>query len=499
MSTKIYFFGCRTHKKPFKFVNLQKYQSFIKMLQTYTILIIVFLLGFNLQAQEKWTLESCINHAITNNIQIKQQELNTKYYQNLERQSKFSILPNLNTGANQTYTFGRSIDPYTNEFSTDNFRSNNFSVNSSMTIFGGLQKINNVRKSNFDLQASIQDLQKAKNDIALNIAAAYLQVLYNEEMFKAAELQLGVTKLQHDKTQRLVEAGSLAKGSLLEVDAQIASEELQLINLENQLLISNLTLKQILDLDSVANFNIDKPIIENLDGKLIVYSVDQIFNEAITNLPQIKSAEYKVKSSEADLCSAKGGMSPRLSLNAGWGTGYSEARTKGQYVPTTVEIGYTESGESVFADSYSYVSENYPFSEQFKDNASTSLSFNLSIPIFNNWQVNTNISNAKISLLNSKLSLDLTKQQLYKEIQQAYADAIAAFRKYNAATKALASIQESFRYTQQKFDVGMVSSFDFNAAKNNLLKAESDVLQAKYEYVFKSKILDFYRGDTIKL
>lgn len=449
--------------------------------------------------QQVWSLEDCVNHAINNNIQIKQQELSTKYYQNLEKQSKLDILPSLNTGAQQTYTFGRSVDPYTYEFSTENFKSNNFYVNSSLTVFNGLQKINNIRKSNFDLQASIQDLEKAKNDIALNIAAAYLQVLYSEEMYKAAELQLGVTKLQQEKTKKLVDAGSLAKGNLLEVDAQIASEELQLVNLENQLATSYLTLKQILDLDSVKDFNILKPDLATIDGKLIVYSVDEIYNQALTSLPQIKSAEYKVKSNEAGLCSAKGNMSPRVSLNGSWGTGYSEARTKGQYVPTIMQIGYTESGEYVYSDSYSYVSETYPFSEQFKDNASTSLSINLSIPIFNNWQVNTGVSNAKINLLNSKLSLDLTRQQLYKEIQQAYADAIAAFKKYNAANKALESIKESFRYTQQKFDVGMVSSFDYNAAKNNMLKAESDVLQAKYEYVFKSKILDFYRGDAIKL
>ena len=450
-------------------------------------------------AQDKWTLEKCVNYAIENNIQLKQADLNVRVSKGVFTQSKMQILPNLNANANQQYSFGRSIDPYTYEFSDNNIKSNNFSISSSINLFNGLQTINTIRQNNINLLSGIQDVEKLKNDIALNIAAAFLQILYNEDIYDVAILQKDITTQQVTRTEKLVEAGSLAKGNLLEAEAQLATEELKVINAENQLNMSYLNLKQKLDLDTVENFKIDKPQISNPEEKVYLPSVNQVYSEAITNLPQIKSAEFKVRSSEIGLSIARGKISPRLTMTGSYGTGYSSSRMLGKYVPTTVEIGKTASGESVFSTYSEYFPEDYPFNDQIKDNASTSLSFGLSIPIFNNWYVNSGISNAKISLLNSEYNLELARKQLFKEIQQAHADANAALNKFFASKKAKISIEESFNYTQQKFDVGLVSNLDYNIAKNNLAKAKSDMLQAKYDFIFKTKILDFYRGNQIKL
>lgn len=475
----------------------------MKKNKSFTIIGLIFL-SLSSIAQEIWTLEKCINYAYENNIRIKQQELNAKYSKNTLIQSKAGALPSLNANASHNYNFGRSVDPYTYDFTENNIQSNNFSLSSSVILFNGLQTYNTIKQNQLNLLADLQDVEKAKNDISLNIASAFLQILFNEELLNVAKSQLEITQQQVERTKNLVDAGSLAKGSLLEIEAQTALENLKVVNAQNQLNISYLTLTQLLDLDSVGGFKIEHPQFPDLEEKNLIPSVNQVYLEAINNLPQIKSAEYKLSGSEKGLNIARGTRSPRLSLSASYGTGYSNAIENFIITDTTygsVLSGYTLSGEDVYTNTYDidYETETRPFGDQFRDNASTSLSFNLTIPIFNGLQVHSSISNAKISVLNSKYQLELAKNQLYKEIQQAHADAMAALNKFFATKKAVSSMAESFQYTQQKFNVGLVTSVDYNIAKNNLTKAKSDLLQAKYEYIFKSKVLDFYRGKPIEL
>jgi outer membrane protein len=414
-------------------------------------------------------------------------------------QSKFQILPNLNAGANQNYSFGRSLDPYTYDFSEQNVKSSNFQLSSSITLFNGFQAVNTIRQNQLNLKAAIQDVEKLKNDIALNISAAFLQILFNKELYSMALAQSEVTLQQKTKVQRLVEAGSLAKGSLLEIESQFATEELQIVNLSSQLESSYLNLKQMLDLDTLTVFEIQLPLISEPDEKKYIPSVNQVYSEAIKALPQILSADYLLEASRISLAVSRGRRSPRITLSGSYGSGYSDARMLTMYVPTITTIGYTASGEDVYGNSFIYNTEKYPFRDQIKDNASTNISFGLSIPIFNNWMVNAAVSNAKIAVLNAQYNYENTCKQLYKEINQAHNDALAALKKYNATKKALWSIEESFRFTNQQYDVGLVSSVDYNLAKAKFDKAKSDLLQAKYEFVFKTKILDFYRGEAIKL
>jgi len=353
--------------------------------------------------------------------------------------------------------------------------------------------------------ASLEDVDKIKNDISLSIALAYLQILLNIELLEVTNSQLEITNLQIERTRQLVEAGSLPQGNLLEIQAQAAAEELQQVNIQNQLDISYLTLTQLLELDSVGDFQIEIPDLPLPEEKFLLESVNEIYADAERILPQVKSADYQLKSSEIGLDIARGTRSPQLSFSGSYGTRYSNILKKYALVPgetsDPLPIGTVEgTGETV----YSYpqplvITENYPFGNQFTDNATYGVQFNLTIPIFNGWQTNTMISNAKISVLSSKYNLEYTRNMLYKEIQQAYVDAVASLKKHRASEKAVSSMEESFRYTEQKFNVGMVTSVDYNTAKNQLTRTQSDLLQSKYEYIFKTKVLEFYRGNPLSL
>ncbi len=454
----------------------------MEQMKHFVFLAVLFGLGLNniLSAQKIWKLEDCINYAFENNLQIKQQALNTRYNSNILLQSKIGLAPDLNAGIGGGASWGRALDQTTYEF-TENERilSMNTNISSSLTLFSGLQQYNTIKQNEFNLMASIQDLEKLKNDISLAIAAGYLQILFNTELLTVSKNQLELTGMQVSRTSKLVDAGSLARGALLEIEAQAASEELNVINASNQLDISYLTLTQLLDLDSVGGFHIEIPEFGDIADQEILVSVNSVYNEANAILPQIKSAEYQLSSSEKGLGIARGSRSPSLSLNGSYGTGYSDIRER--FNPATGQM------------------EPYPFADQMQDNLSTTLNIGLRIPIFNGWMAGTNISNAKLSVMNSQLGLETSRNNLYKEIQQALADATAARKKYLATQQALASMEESFMYTEQKFEVGLVNTVDYNTEKNRLAQTQSDLLQAKYDYIFKMKILDFYRGIPLSL
>jgi outer membrane protein len=438
----------------------------------------------NLTAQTIWSLEDCILYAYENNISIKQQVLGTRYNENQLKQSKMDQLPNLNADAYQNYTYGRALDYSTYTYTqSDRTIQNRVNVSSAVTLFNGLQQRNTIKQNEFNLLASLQDLEKLKNDISMQLAAGYLQILFNKELLEVAKIQHETTQQQVDRTAKLVEVGSLARGSLYEIQAQAASEELNVIEAQNALDISYLTLTQMLDLDSVGDFEIEIPEFGDVASEPITLTVSEVYREGVGVLPQIRSAELQVESAEKGLSIAKGGRSPNLRLGGGYGTSYSDSRGR--------LVGIDQDLNPIY--------EEYPFWDQWNDNRNAYFQFILSIPIFNRLMVSTNISNARLNVMNNELALETAKMDLYKSIQQAYADAKAARRKYLATETALVSMQESFKYTEEKFEVGMVNTVDYNIEKTRLTNTQSDLLQAKYDYIFKMKVLDFYRGIPIRL
>ena len=443
------------------------------MQKKYLILffLLLFLTSLSSKAQETWSLEQCIKYAFDNNIQIKQQMLSIKKGESTLFQSKMSALPNLNATADHSYEFGRLLGKDSSKLGS---QSNLFSISSSVNLFNGLQTYNSIKKNKFDLLSTLSDVERVKNNIALSIASAYLQILYSEELVVTSIKQVELSKMQVDRTTVLVKAGSLPEGNLLEIEAQLASDELQLVNSQNQRDLAYLSLTQYLDIKTPEGFKIQKPNLDGFETKLVDISPNGIFETAQQTMPQIIGANYKVSSAEKSLVIEKGGLYPSLNLTASYGTRYSHY----------INYLYDKSDE---------------FNSQLKNKATTSLGFRLSIPIFNGWSASNRITNAKISLDKSRLDLENEKNILYKDIQQAYTDAIAAQKKLKATQKSLIALTEAFRYSEQKFTVGMVTSVDYTTAKTKLSKAETDLLQAKYELIFKSKILEFYKGIPLNL
>jgi outer membrane protein len=436
------------------------------------ILILIFTCLISSQVlifsqQKVWSLEECIKYAIQNNIQIKQQVIQTEVQQNSLDLSKTQLWATLNGEAQYSYSYGHALSQTSYQFFSS-VTSDYFYLGGTMPVFNGLQYYNSIRKNKYLVLASQQDLQDITDNVALNVALAYLQILLNKELVAANENQLNITLQQIEKTRKLVDAGSVAKGNLLEIEAQAAQEELSLITQKNLLETSILNLTQLLELKTPTGFEVVVPEI-NIDPNAIISgNIDDIYTIAEKNRPEIKSSELKLRASEYSLKMAKGGRSPVLALN------YS------------VTSQYTSSS-----------SDN--FSTQFKTYRNEGAGLTLNIPILNGWQVNKNISNSKLNVETSQYNLEGTQKQLYKNIQQAYTDAVAALKKYNVSLKAIASTEESFRYTEQKFNVGMVTSVDYNASKTQLLKSQSDMAQAKYEFIFKTKVLDFYKGLPLTL
>jgi outer membrane protein len=272
-----------------------------------------------------------------------------------------------------------------------------------------------------------------------------------------------------------VDAGSLPKGDYLEIQAQLANEELNEVNSRNQLTMSYLDLAQLLDLKNPENFRVQRPTFESVKVLDNLGTVDGVYQAALLTLPQVKSAELGLQSLEKDLLIARGRLSPSLSMSTSYGTGYSD-RLKDFQTGKTMGL-----------------------KDQLDFTSQTSLGFSLNIPMFNGWSGRTAIKNARLSVMNGKYQLDVVHNQLLKEIQQAFADATASLERFKASTRSVSALEEAFRYAEQKFNVGMLTSLEYNVAKNNLTRARSELLQAKYNYIFNTRILDFYRGIPIDL
>ncbi len=440
-----------------------------------TLVFGIFLIGgsYISNAQNVWSLQQCIDYALENNIQIKQQGLNTQYGENQVKQAKSNKLPNLNASIGNDYSFGRSLT-YLNTYKNVNSANLSGGASTNFTLWNGSTLINTVKQRELDLQASIFDLQKAKDDITLAIAAGYLEILFAEELETVSKDQVKVTRQQLERTTQLVDAGSLARGSLLEIEAQIAREELQIVNDHNRVQLAYLTLFQFLELPIAESFTIEKPVLPEINATVSLSNSIDVFNNAITVRPEIKAAQLRVESSMKQLDIAKGYRYPSLSLNANYYNLYNNK--------------YTDiNGDDI------------TFGKQLKNNSRSGVGLSLNIPIFNRNQVKIGMSNATLQISDYQYRLQTARNVLRKDIEQSYTNALASFNRFISTKKAVSSMEEAFRYTEEKYNVGMVNSVDYNLSKSQLTIAQSNLLQAKYEYIFRTKILDFYNGIPIKL
>ncbi|MBL7912217.1 MAG: TolC family protein [Bacteroidia bacterium] len=463
------------------------------------LIAILLLMSLLLSSQTGWDLQQCIAYAEKHNITLKQASLNSQINKNNTTQSKASVLPSLNAGVQHNYNFGQTIDRFTNTFANTQVLSQNFYIASSVVLWSGLSQYNNIKANEYNYLSSVENYKQIQNDLSLNVANAYISVIFAEELLKISENQTNITKEQLERTQKLVNAGSVAKSIEYDIKAQLANEQVNFITAENNLAISMLNLRQLMNLDSVTNFSIVRPALDVTEGALLADNIQFIYESGLKNQPSIKRGEYSILSAERNLAASKGRLSPTLTFNASMGTGTSGLAKDILGVNYTgyQVSGITNKGDSVYTPVTELVTRKTPFSDQFNNNVNKSLGFTLNIPLFNGWQSVTAIKNAKLNALNAQFTLDLAKQNLYKTISQAYVSAKAALNKYMASKSSVEAANESFKYAQQKFDAGVISAFDFSTAKNRLFAAESNLLQAKYDYVFKLKVLDYYQGKPL--
>ncbi len=439
-----------------------------------SIVVSILLLGSaSVNAQEVWDLQKCIDYALENNIQIKQQALNTGYNKNELQQTKNNRLPSLNGSLGNSFSFGRSLQ-YDNTYAEVNSNSTRGSLSAGVTLWNGSVLNNSIAQAELNLKASLETLEKAKDDIMLLIAASYLEILFSQELVQVAKDQLEVTKQQIDRTMKLVDAGSLAKGNLLEIEAQFAREELNQVNEENKLQLVYLNLYQLLELPSTQSFHISVPELPVITANRSMINSMDVFRNAVQIRPEVKSAVYQLEAYKKQVAIAKGQLYPSLSLGADYYNSYNNK--------------YQDLQGNKLA-----------FSDQLKNNERYGFGLNLQVPIFNKNLTRTQISNAQLQVVSQELEVQGTKNQLRQDIEQAYTNALAALKRYMANDKAVTYMAEAFRYTEEKFNVGMVNTVEYNQSKNNMAKAKSDLAQAKYEYIFRTKILDFYNGVSIEL
>ncbi|MDR0295613.1 MAG: TolC family protein [Prevotellaceae bacterium] len=455
----------------------------MKKYTTILTTLLFSIIGITPAIAQGWTLEQCIIYAWEHNISVQQQGLATEQYENSLLQSKMNFVPRVDINASYNMNWGwatleRIITDASGTYTIsvqEQIATRNFSpsISASINLFEGLKKVNTLRYYQSNLKAAEQDLELMRNNLTLWVAQAYLQVLLSTEMLTVAENSCKNVENQLNRVKQLVAAGSHPHSEQLDIEAQLAAEEMQRVIAQNQLTANYLTLRQHLNLPVQADFEIAKPLISIDEQGLRNDDVFHIYGAA-QNLPQIKVSEFRMQSAKHNWNIARGNYWPTLSISAFFGSGYSNPY-------------------------YDIHGNNVNFWDQLTNRRGHGIGFSLSIPILSNWAIHTNAKNARLNLYIAQLEVEKQQQTLLKEIQTAANEASAAYNKYKTANRNVTAQQESFRYVEQKFETGLLTATDYNVAKTNLLKAQSEEAQAKYQYVFQLKILDLYKGEPIKL
>ena len=441
-------------------------QYFIRC-SVYVFLLLAFS-ATSLSAQERITLKRATELVIENNLQIKQSQFSEAISEENLQQSKLALYPTLNANTGLNFNFGRSIDPLTNQFVNQAITSTSGNVSSGTALFQGFQKINQISQNKLQLDADKSNTQKIKNDLVLAVVTNYLSVLNAQDLLLASKQQLAISNQQLDIEQKFFDVGNKTLADLAQARSQVATAELNVTNAQNQVDLSFLNLAQLLELDPSSVFEVEKPKIEDMSKVNSAYTAIDVFKSASSSFPDIRLAELRKQASEKGIEIARGNYFPSLNLQTGFGTRYSNG-----------SFG------------------NNTFGTQVKDNFNQFIGFGLSIPIFNGLAARSSVRRAKINFQNSVINEQLAKNNLNKVINQAVYDLRASEKRYYSTQTAFQSSKEAFNVIEQRYAVGLVNSLDYNQAQTSLNKAQFDQIQAQYDFIFRSKVIDFYLGNPI--
>lgn len=443
------------------------------------LVLLMFSTYYGTAQTKSWTLEECVKYAIENNISIKNTDLDTKTADINVKGAKGTFLPGINANTSQTWNIGLSQDITTGLLrnQTNQFTSAGLSVG--VDIYKGMQNQNNLRRAKMALVASQYQLLKMQEDIALNVANAFLQVLFNKENLKVQNEQLNIVEKQLNRSEELVKAGSIPRGDLLDIKANVAANKQNVVNAENALLISKLSLAQLLQLKEFSNFDvIDNTTLKD-ENNILAQNAETIYDKAKEIRTELKIAQTNLEVAQKDLAISKGAYQPTLQ-------GFYNINTRIAYADQVTFVG----GQPVVAPAP-------PFWDQFNDNKGQVFGLQLSVPILNGFSTRYNVERNKVNLEKSKIALEQQELDLQRNVYTAFTDAKGALKTHESAIVALESRQEAFNYAKERYAVGMMNSFDFNQAQTLLTNAQSEVIRTKYDYIFKIKILEFYFGIPI--
>ncbi|PTT02927.1 TolC family protein [Pedobacter sp. HMWF019] len=444
------------------------------------VLSVAFTTGFvqKSTAQEVITIQEAIDKTLNGNLQVKQSKLNEDLSEENLGQSKYAILPTLNSSNSYNVNFGRSLDQSTYTYNNRQFSSYNGGLTSNVTLFQGLQKLNQIKQNKLLLAADKTNTEKIKNDLILQVITAYLQILYNKDLLKAADQQLAVSKQQLDVQQQLLDVGNKTLADLSQAKSQLATSELNKTNAENALTISYLTLAQLMEIPSSSKYEVQAPVLSSFNKPSTNYNPDQVYDNALTFFPDIKLASIKSEAAKKGIDVAKGSYYPTLTFGGSLASNFASTGTR------ILPGGIPDPSA-------------YHFFDQIKDNFGQSFGFSLAIPIFNGFQARSNVRKARINYLQNQTQEQLAKNNLSKVIYQAVADLKAAEGRYSSTTNTFLAQKDAFHVIEQRYAVGLVNSLDYSTSQTNMNKAEIDMIQAKYDLLFRAKVIDYYLGKQI--
>ncbi|MGV8878010.1 MAG: TolC family protein [Sphingobacteriaceae bacterium] len=477
-------------------------KSIFCKLFSYVVISSLNLCSHYVNAQETISLQKAVDIALQNNLQIKQSQFAEALSEEDLSQSRVALLPSLSASPQATENFGRNIDPLTNQFSNQQIFAVNGGISSQAILFQGFQKINQIRQNKMLLEADKTNTAKVKNDLVLNVVTTYLQILVNQDLLKAAKQQIEISKLTLAREQVNFDVGNKTLADLSQAKAQLAANELNFTNAQNQLDVSFLTLKQYMEMNQEAEIKIEEPDLNKLGVIRTDYDALEVFTTAVTTNPDVRLAEVRKQAAFKGIDIAKGNFYPSLVLFGSLGSGYSSGR---QQVVSTIDNGFMPVGTidgsnqqviSLIRD-IKPVYGRYGFTSQFNDNFNQSVGLGLSIPIFRNYQARSSVRKAKINYQNASVNAQLAKNNLSKIISQAVLDLRASEKRYYSAQNTFQANKDAFNVIEQRYEVGLVNSLEYNTSQTNLNKSEFDLIQARYDRVFRSKVIDYYLGNTI--
>lgn len=447
-----------------------------------TVFILLFIFQFNGFSQaKKWSLQECVDYAITNNINVKQSELDIKTAQIGKKDAYGNFLPNINASTSHSWSIGSNTNPVTNLRENQTTQYTQLGLSSSIDVYNGLQKQNSYRRAKLEVIASEYQLSKMKDDISLNVANAYLQILFNKENEKVQREQLAFDENQHSRVEQTVNAGVLPRGDLLDAKATVALDRQKITEAENNLFLSKLSLAQLLQLEDYEGFDIADANFELPKSVVLNEKPETIIDKAKQERVELKIAKNNLEIAEKNIKISKGAYQPNVSFGYSFGTNASYSDRL---------IGIDTSGNPIF-------SGPLPVLDQFSNNKGHNFGLQVNVPIFNGFATKNNVERSKVASERAKLNLNQTEQELEKNIFTAITNAKGAINNYEASLTLLEARKEAYNYAKEKFAVGLMNSFDFNQSQTIYVNAQSDVLRAKYDSIFKIKIVEFYFGIPI--